>query len=265
MSTLTWVFCLVRAARRPSLRDAPPPVPGGDAVALLDAGQGLWAAVTHVPAREYDADAVVRGLSNLDWVAARAMAHEAVVEHFLGAAALLPMQLFTLFTSDDRVLAHLARDRRRIDRVLARIDRQVEWGLRLTFDDRASAGAGAGGRRSTGKRPPESGAAYLTRKRDAVRASQAGLAQARAESNRLYRALAREATASRRHLATEQAAPGSRVLVDAAFLVPVRRTAAFRTALRQQARVLSAPGVVVSLTGPWPPYNFVTSGPRHTS
>ena len=66
------------------------------------------------------------------------MAHEAVVEHFLKARAVLPMQLFTLFTTDERALSHVTRHARRIERVLARVERQLEWGVRLTFDDRAA-------------------------------------------------------------------------------------------------------------------------------
>jgi hypothetical protein len=53
------------------------------------------------------------------------------------------------------------------------------------------------------------------------------------------------------------AAPGSRLLLDAAFLVPVRRAGAFRALQRKQARAFRTAGIVVSLTGPWPPYNFI--------
>ena len=60
----------------------------------------------------------------------------------------------------------------------------------------------------------------------------------------------------------EQAAPGSRLLLDAAFLVPRRRATAFRSALKKNARLLDAPGVVVSMTGPWPPYNFIESAAK---
>jgi hypothetical protein len=55
----------------------------------------------------------------------------------------------------------------------------------------------------------------------------------------------------------ENAAAGSRLLLDAAFLVPADRSTAFRATLRQQTRQLSGEGLVVSLTGPWPPYNFI--------
>jgi hypothetical protein len=190
------------------------------------------------------------------------MAHEAVVEHFLTAPAVLPMQLFTLFTSDERALDHVARDRTRIERILARLDRQLEWGLRLSFDERAARQAVEDDHRARRTRhDTESGAAYLARKRDLFDVTRVQLTAARTAADRLYRAMSREATESRRRRSTEQAAPGSRLLLDAALLVPARRTAAFRSALRTEARTLTGSGLVVSLTGPWPPYNFVDAPP----
>ena len=131
---LTYVYCLVRSPRRPLLKNLPPAMPGANEIRALHAGHGLWIIASHVPVRDYNESALSNGLQHLDWVGPRAIAHEAVVEHFLGAPSVLPMQLFTLFTSDERALAHVARDRSRLDRVLTRIERQLEWGLRLTFD-----------------------------------------------------------------------------------------------------------------------------------
>jgi hypothetical protein len=155
----------------------------------------------------------------------------------------------------------LTRDRRRLERLLLRIERQVEWGLRLTFDESADdpPRPPAAGRRRSGTAPvdrSESGLEYLSRKRDRIEGHSRRLRHARTEGNRLYRALAREATGAVRRQATERAAPGSRLLVDAAFLVPVARTRAFRSILRRHARAVGDAGVVVVLTGPWPPYHF---------
>lgn len=266
--SLTYVYCLVRSARRPSLRDTPAGMADSGAVRALDAGGGVWAIVSSVPAHEYDEGALAAGLQNLDWVGRRAMMHESVVEHFLAAPAVLPMQLFTMFTADERALQHIARDRARIDAILGRLERQLEWGLRLSFDEKAARDAveeqhggtsRASSRRTGAAARPEtaSGAAYLARKRDLLNVSRVQLVEAKAEADRLYRAMAREATDARRRTATEEAAPGSRLLLDAAFLVPARRAAGFRAALRKNARQLGAAGVVVSLTGPWPAYNFI--------
>ena len=264
MSSLTYVYCLVRSARRPSLRGVPPGMPGGREVRVLEIPDTSdWLIVSTVPEREYGEEALERGLQQLDWVAPRALAHEAVVEHFLAAPALLPMQLFTMFIGDERAVQHVVRDKRRIAAILKRIEGQVEWGLRLTLDPdtgprgslprRSSPKASVGGAREKAK----SGAAYLAHKRDQLDLARTRLKKGRAAANRLYRAVSRDATDASRRTATEQAAPGSRLLLDAAFLVPARRATAFRAAVRRHARALKGGGLTLSLTGPWPAYNFI--------
>ena len=250
---LTYVYALVRAAKRPRLRGPPAAMPGGEPVRTLAAGEDLWLLVSTVPAAAYGEEALEAGMQNLDWVGPRALAHEAVVEQFLACRAVLPMQLFTLFTSDDRAMDHVLRQRARIDRILERIERHVEWGLRLTWDEQEAR-----------KAPPPhrdpaaagSGAAYLAHKKDLLALGRDQWAAARTAADHLYQSLGREAAAARRHTDNEEA-PQSRVLLDAAFLVRTDHGSAFRALLRRQARALGESGVVVSLTGPWPPYNFV--------
>ena len=78
-------------------------------------------------------------------------------------------------------------------------------------------------------------------------------------------------TALRRHscqVVRSPASPPSRYLVlsdarysllllDAAFLVPAKQATAFRSAVTRNTKGLSRSGIAVSLTGPWPPYNFI--------
>jgi hypothetical protein len=235
-------------------------MPGGGAVRAIKADGDLWLIVSSVPEREYGEAALKKGLQNLDWVSRRAVAHEAVVEHFLTAPAMLPMQLFTLFTSDERTLEHVARQRAQINRILTRVRGNVEWGLRLTWDEQAARDR-VERQHARGKTKARGGAgvAYLARKRDLLDVNKKQLAGAQRAATRLYRAMSREATDARRRTSTERAAPGSRLLLDAAFLVPSRGARAFRSALRRHSAPLEGSGIVVSLTGPWPAYNFISS------
>jgi gas vesicle protein GvpL/GvpF len=274
-STLSYVFCLVRSNGQPPVRRIRQGMPGGADLRAVEVGDDLWAIVQSVPEAEYGETALGRGLQNLDWVGPRAVAHEQVIESFLSARALLPMQLFTLFTSDHRVTQHVRSDRARIARILKRVEHKVEWGLRLTYANpqgprrvttprgvtsaashaarsaaiRRQSGAGGSG--------PRSGAEYLARKRDMLDVNRMRLKEAQVAANRVYESVSRLATVSRRRRSLERAAPGSRLLLDAAFLVPSAKRVAFRSAVRQQTRDLRAAGIAVSLTGPWPPYNFI--------
>lgn len=256
---MTYLYCLVRSARKPVIRRLRTGLPSAGPLRALEAGGGLWLLVSDVDASEYGEAAIAAGLKDLDWVSRRAVAHEAVVEQFLTKSALLPMQMFTIFTSDERALAHVSRDRRRIERILKRVGGSVEWGVRLTWDEQAARAVveEAHARRAGERR--RSGSAYLARKRDLHHVSRTQLAKARAEATAFHRSLQTHARDAVRRTATEQAAPGSRLLLDAAYLVPSTRAAAFRGAVRQRARQLASSGIDAALTGPWPPYNFTSS------
>jgi hypothetical protein len=251
---VTYLYCLVRGARKPAVRRGAGGLPGAGAVRALDAGEALWLIATDVNEREYDERAIAAGLQDLEWVSARAVGHEAVIERFLAAPAVLPMQLFTMFKTDARALEYVARNRRRIDRLLDRIAGHVEWGVRLTWDEQAARAAVEEAHRPRGA---AGGAAYLARKRDLHDVKRKQLADARAIATRVFKDLSRQATDAVRRTSTEQAAPGSRLLLDAAFLVPAKRAGAFKTALRRQAGNLESSGLAVALTGPWPAYNFI--------
>src|SRR5438552_1835163 len=108
----TYVYCLVAAARRPSLARVPAGLSGTGRPRLLEihppAAGGRrfdnWLVVAHAPLERYGETAIARGLSDLEWVARAAVAHESVVEAFISAPAVLPMKLFTIFSSDERAL-----------------------------------------------------------------------------------------------------------------------------------------------------------------
>lgn len=251
---MTYLYCLVRGSRKPVLRRVAVGLPGAGPARALDAGDGLWLIVSDVESAAYGEEAIAAGLQDLAWVSRRAIGHERMVEHFLSAPAVLPMQMLTIFTTDARALEYVKKNRRRIDRVLKRIEGHVEWGLRLTWDEQAARDAvekAHQSRRQTG------GAAYLARKRDLRDVNRAQLTDARAEATRVFKDLSRHATDAVRRTSTERASPGSRLLLDAAYLVPARGGTAFKSALRHRARSLEASGLAVSLTGPWPAYNFV--------
>lgn len=256
----TYVYCLVATERRPSLRRVPKGLPGAGPVRLLEvvpSGRSRdlrwWLVVADAPLDRFGETAINRRLHDLDWVARLAVAHESVVESFVAGPALLPMKLFTIFTSDERALDHIARQRDRIRTILKRVAHRDEWGIRVVLD-RARAAVSAPFRR---REAPASGISYLARKK-AWRDATAELAvRAPKVVGDLYDRLATYAGASRRRGARELPAQGSPLLLDAAFLVDRARARRFRAALVREARSLDAEGYGVSLTGPWPPYSFL--------
>jgi hypothetical protein len=255
MSEATYLYCLLRHSGEPSLAGAPPGLPGLGPLRALDVGAGLWVVAATAPLPEFGGERIEERLADLDWVSACALAHEAVVEHFRDAPALLPMKLFTLFASDERALAHLGQSRERLDRVLDRVAGRVEWGVRVRLDEVRAREALAAEARQAG--PAGSGTSFLLRKKREQEASRDLAGRLRAEVEAGWDDLAAAADeASRRPPATapEQ---GGKLFLDAAFLVPADRAAGFEAAVGRYADRLAATGGEVTLTGPWPPYHFV--------
>jgi gas vesicle protein GvpL/GvpF len=251
----TYLYCVVGNATRPRVtRKAGPP--GMGPVRLLDVDRGLFLAVADAPLDRYGEDAINRGLTDLNWVSRAAVGHEAVVESFIDATAVLPMKLFTLFTSDERALAHVRGDRARIAAAAKRVANHHEWGVRVVFDrTRAGPPAAKAGARAGNGLP--SGLAYLARKKAQRDAVQERARHARETVTALYERLSSRATLARRKAPAELPVQGGPLLLDAAFLVPRGRARAFQSLAAREAKALARHGYGLALTGPWPPYSFV--------
>jgi Gas vesicle synthesis protein GvpL/GvpF len=257
---MTYVYCVIRSARSPRIARAPGGLAGMSAPRVLTIDRGLFAIVSTAPARRYSASAINRGLSNIDWLSRAAVAHEAVVEHFVNAVAVLPMKLFTIFTSDERALDYLRRERSRLIATAKRVANQQEWGVRVLLDrDRAAPDSEtrrSGGPAKAGGRRPTSGIAYLAEKKARRDAATELTVRAHDTVAGLFDRLAARARDARRRTASELPAQGS-LLLDAAFLVPRGKAASFRALAARESRALGPSGYAISLTGPWPPYTFV--------
>jgi len=230
---------------------------GTGRVRLLDVDRGLWLVAADAPLSRYGEKAINAKLSDLDWVSQAAVAHEAVVESFMSATAVLPMKLFTMFATDERAVEHVRGDRKRIRRLLERVANRVEWGVRVMLDRSTASTPATLSSGRTGGRAPASGAAYLLVKKAQRDAATELAERARQVVADLHDRLAARAADTRRRSARELPAPGGPLLLDAAFLVPRSKSARFRSLAAREARALARDGYRLVVTGPWPPYSFI--------
>jgi hypothetical protein len=250
----TYVYCVIASARPPRLIHVARGPRGMGPVRLLDVERGLYIVAADAPLNRYGEEAINRGLSDLDWVSRAAVAHEAVVESFIDATAVLPMKLFTIFTSDARAVEHVRGQRAHIAAVVKRVANQHEWGVRVVLDRiRAERAAPRSKRAGAG----QTGLDYLARKKARRDAAVELAERARETVAALYDRLAERSRQARRRGAAELPAEGGPLLLDAAFLVPRGRSAAFRALAAREARALKPQGYALTISGPWPPYTFV--------
>jgi hypothetical protein len=204
-----------------------------------------------VPLETYGAGPLEDALRDMRWVGEVAVAHESVVEHFARArgATVLPMKLFTMFSSVSRAVEDVEARRREIVAVLGRVRGCVEYGVRV-MQQPVAAGARAKVARAS------SGAAFLAAKKQSRDDARAAIVKAAEAAEDVFVTLAAMARASRRR-DVEPEGVVTPPLLDAAFLVPATARTRFKAGARRAAAGCTRAGAEMTLTGPWPPYNFV--------
>lgn len=263
---VVYLYCLLLAKRRPATARLPTGVPAATAPRLVPLGEAalpghtLYLVCADVPVEEYGAEPIERGLRDLEWVSARALGHEALVEacaRLPSAAAVVPMKLFTLFATEARAVAHVRGERARLERALRRVAGRDEWGVRVRLDEvRARRRAEERAWREVGGARGGTGAAFLRLKQQQQQALLHLASDARHAVDRLHGELGRFAEESQRRPPVPEEA-GARLLLEGAYLVGRTRARRFEAAVRGAAQRLLDDGIEVTLTGPWPAYHFV--------
>lgn len=249
--TAVYVYCVCRAARRPRMGRVPAGVPGSTSPETQQVASALWLVTSHVPLDLYGPGSLEPRLQNLDWVAEVAVAHERINE-FLArrkGMVVLPLKLFTMFSSPEKAGADVRARRTAIDRAIRHVAGCEEWGIRVTRAATAAALPSDGPQSRTGT-------GFLRARkaaRDSALTARAGsLAAAEAALGRLTR------FAEDVHRRARRAEPGTNPpILEAALLVRTDARARFTAEARRQASTLAQAGADLALTGPWPAYNFV--------
>ena len=235
--TAWWVYCVLAAG------DPVPPdvevVTSGDLAAL----------VKEVPLAEFNDEALREHLEDLAWVEQVARAHEAVLESAMALTTIVPLRLCTICLTPERVAALLDEQRGALRESLERLRGRTEWGVKVFAEHRRFAA------------PQDAeGGAYLERKRRARDAREDAQRAATECAQRVHDAVERHAIATRVNPPQHAEAHGrdADMLLNAAYLVEEDRSAELHELVAALAAEHGPQGFVVELTGPWPPYNFVT-------
>ena len=249
--TATYLYCIVKSATKPSTARCPEGLPGAQRPQVTAVGGSLWLIVAQVPLAIYGPDHLERGLADMDWVGRVALAHESVVEHFArrADATVIPMKLFTMFSSVERAVADIAARKPSIAAAMRRIAGAEEWGVRILRAPVAPP-------RTTPGTRAASGAAFLAAKKkakDEAKLSRVAAAEAAADVFDELVTIARDA----RRRDDAPAAGATPPLLDAAFLVPATSRSRFKSAASRAAARCAGNGAQMTVSGPWPAYNFV--------
>ncbi|GAA3378674.1 GvpL/GvpF family gas vesicle protein [Streptomyces sannanensis] len=251
---VTYVYAVARNAD--ALAEPTAALKGvADAPVHLVAGthdDALVFVASHVPAQDFQEDALKRHLEDLDWLEAVARAHHGVIEAVATRTTVLPMRLATVYLDDNRARDVLDGGRALFSERLARLAEHVEWGVKIYVEP--SVTPDAPGPTPTADLTP--GRAYLRHRRQqqSVRDSVYRAAQQAAE--RVEAAGRKHAADHARHRVQQGVLAGGagENVVNDAYLVPRDRCEEFRAEVTHAADGVQ--GVRVEVTGPWAPYSF---------
>ena len=127
----TYVYCLVQSAKAPSLRGVPASVPGAGAPRLLAIDRDVWAVVADAPLERFTGEALQQEMQDVERISRHAFAHASVIEFFFRRAPVIPLKLFTLFSSDEKARAHVRSRLASLKRMFAALRGLEEWGVRI--------------------------------------------------------------------------------------------------------------------------------------
>jgi len=258
MSSFLYLYGFVPAA-------VPLPAEGlagvADGVVQLVPLDGFAAAVSPVPAADFAPEELEERTRDLKWVGAHGIAHEAVVAWFVDHAHIVPVPVFTLFSSTSALVADARARAEWIAESLRRFEGLREWDLKVACaHDELAAHAGELSpdvaeldRRIAAASP---GTRFLLeRKREELVRSEVTRA-AHAIADELL-ALAGEFARRTRSLPLVRAEGPAAVVLNAAVLVPVEHEDELLQRFAARAAELAPRGIAVLLSGPWAPYRFV--------
>jgi hypothetical protein len=242
----TYVFCIVHSRTAPSLRGVPDGIPGAGPPRLLSIDGDVWAVVADAPLDRFSEEQLQKRLQGLEVVSRHALAHASVVEFFFRGSPVIPLKLFTLFSSDDRVRQDLQSRRATLRRLFAELRGLEEWGVRII----------AGEREGQSARLDGSGRDYLQSKKRLFDRQADRPRSLTREIQTAMNTLGKLAAKSRKENIPPPG-PGRPFVTAASFLVSTKRRRVWQRQIRKLTSELAKRGHALEVSGPWPPYHFV--------
>jgi hypothetical protein len=227
------------------------PLPDG--VESIESG-ALAAFYRPVVLEEYSQEAIDARAGDVEWLGAIGYRHQSVMNDLMRGGTIIPLRAFSLYSSADVLKAQLENNGGMYAKIIERLEGKQEWTLRIEFEPEAWSNALVERVESLRELAAEaeqasSGKAFLLRKKldeEKKRVSREAEQQVAAEIERaVIDKLACDTVAE-----TRQQRSGAFPQIN----VLIHRDE--EAVLQEVAGRYSGDGIVVAITGPWPPYSF---------
>jgi hypothetical protein len=221
----------------------------------------ITAVLSQVMLEEFVGQAAEERVQDIAWITPRACRHQEVIEQIHRQTDLFPARFGTIFSTDD-VLANLIRQHHeQIRTFLDRVQGHAEWSLKGFLDrNKAIAELSTAALSAEARRLERlsAGARYFEEKKIQAAAAKQLNHWLKMVLNALMQNLDEVATRHCCRALLSRKATGAEIdmVLNGAFLVANDCLEDFRNKADQFNQTHAQAGLVLELSGPWPPYSF---------
>jgi hypothetical protein len=237
----------------------------GSPVSVISVG-AISAVISRVPADVYDPAFIDQRLTDLKWVAEQGVAHETVVAWFVDHAQILPVSLFTMYSSAIALQDAVFPRSGELAAELRRLANKREWDVKISFDEKeVERYAGALSPRialldkAISQATP--GKRYLLEKKRAELLKDEVVSAAHAMANEAL-GYARGDADETHVLPIPRTTELLPVILHAALLIDRRSESKLQETLDRERSRLAEHGLTLQYSGPWAPYRFTGDDER---
>ena len=257
-----YVYALTRPDCR--VREIGPGVDAEFQVELVSSGP-VAAVVSRVDLDRFDVRRFQgETAEDIAWLGRIAVRHDEIIRQAARTSTVLPLRMGTVLRSENSLPATLARCRETATTLLGQLDGRQEWGVRVHqakhhLDDTAHPGPPSPHRDAT----DSPGREYLRRKKTELCKRRELEAWVERELQTVESQLSDQADRCCRVRALSSQLTGrpEKMVFHAAFLLPAVTKDAWLETARRVDEAVRGKGLLLEVTGPWPPYHFCPPQP----
>lgn len=229
----------------------------------------VQAAISEVPADEFDPRRIEARMQDLSWVAQQGAAHETVVAWFVDHAEILPVPLFTMYSNAHALKDAAGTNAAHYESELVRLRNKREWDVKISYDERELEKHAAQLSPVIAELQQQADAAspgkryLLQKKRNDLLKSESRAAALRVARQTLE--AVSDYCIEQRVLPIPRTADDLPVVAYSALLVERQSEVELVQALEEAATQLKALGMAVAFSGPWAAYRFTGTDERSTA
>ena len=231
--------------------------------------RGLFAVVSKVKGSEFDEENLKRNLADLEWIRLKASIHEKAIEGIMKNTCVIPFKFATLFNTEDNLRAMFGAHLEEFRNILKKLEYKEEWGVKIYCNPEKL--------RENLRQEDEQllnidkeinfsgpGKAYLLKKKKEELLNIAENKERNKYAQHSFERLSRYGAEARinKLLPKEATERKDDMILNSAFLVDKNKVTDFLTMVEGLKAVFVDRGFFFDCTGPWPPYNFVTTETR---